>query len=73
LEIPIDHIGRQVICTHCSAEFLAVLSTEQTSRNARENLDERIDRLLADISTSSPKAQLDHHQYTPRLVKTYEV
>jgi len=56
LEIPIVHLGREVACSHCGARFVASM-TDDVLTNGRDsqNLDDRIDRLLAASATSSKR------------------
>jgi hypothetical protein len=71
LDIPVDQIGRRVMCTHCHAEFQATLTASHSTREFNENLDERIDRLLAGSTAAPPRPHLDHHSAFD--LRSYEV
>jgi len=55
LEIPIVHLGREVACSHCGARFVASMTDVSTNRRDSQNLEDRIDRLLAVTTTSSKR------------------
>jgi hypothetical protein len=70
LDIPVDHIGRQVMCSHCHAEFRATLESEGPN-DFEHALEQRIDRLLANSATNLPRPHFDH--YSTSSPRTYEV
>jgi hypothetical protein len=71
LDIPIEQMGRRVMCSHCHAEFLATTHVNIASERVENNLDERIDRLLAETSSAPPRPHFDH--YAVVSSRTYEV
>ncbi len=71
LDIPVDQIGRQVMCSHCHAEFQATLVSEGASNDFEEAFEQRIDRLLANSSATPPRPHFEHHPITTS--RSYEV
>lgn len=71
LDIPVDQIGRQVQCNHCSAEFKATLESEVIDDNFEHTLEQRIDRLLANSTSTPHRPHFEH--YPTGSSKTYEV
>ncbi len=71
LDIPVDQIGRRVMCGHCHAEFSATATVGFASEKIENNLDDRIERLLAETSSAPPRPHFDH--YSVVSSKTYEV
>jgi hypothetical protein len=47
LEIPVVLIGKEVACSHCGSHFVAFLPNKSGGNDDQEELDARIDRLLA--------------------------
>ena len=72
LEIPVDQIGRVVMCSHCQAEFQATLVSESPADSFEQSLEKRIDRLLANGSATPPRPHLDHSSHAS-ISRTYEV
>ena len=71
LDIPVDQIGRQVMCSHCHAEFQATLESEGATGGFEHTLEQRIDRLLANSSSTPHRQHFEH--YPTSTPKTYEV
>ena len=71
LDIPVDQIGRQVMCSHCHAEFPATLESEGPSNDFEHTLEQRIDRLLANSSSTPSRPHFEHHPADTS--RTYEV
>jgi hypothetical protein len=74
IQIPIAHIGREVACGHCGVRFVASIADSAASSVDAQNLEERIDRLLAVGPMSSDRFRsLQPTTHTPNLGTSYEV
>ncbi len=71
LDIPVEQIGRRIRCSHCQAEFSATLPSQRGAEKIEINLDERIDRLLAETAVSPPRHHFDHSALAAE--RNYEV
>lgn len=71
LEIPVEQIGRWVMCSHCHAEFRATLGSEGVASSIEDSLERRIDRLLAGSNAAPPKPHFEHP--TTLHSRSYEV
>lgn len=71
LDVAVEQIGRRIKCSHCQAEFSATLPSHGGSEAFENNLDERIDRLLAETAVSPPRHHFDHHALVAQ--RHYEV
>ncbi len=74
IEIPIAHLGREVACGHCGSRFVASIEDRTASKEGSQNLDDRIDRLLASAGSSSGRLRAVHPTpYAPSVGMSYEV
>lgn len=71
IDIPVEQIGRMVMCAHCHAEFAATATCDAARESIDKSLDFRIDRLLAETGSTLAR----HHFAPARPVesRTYEV
>ncbi len=74
IEIPVAHLGREVACGHCGARFVASITDRTGSIEGSQNLDDRIDRLLAGGVSSSGRLREAHPTpYSRTVGMSYEV
>jgi hypothetical protein len=74
IEIPIAHLGREVACGHCGARFVASIVDRSFSKEGSQNLDDRIDRLLAVGPHSTDRSRtFPRTSHAPSPSVAYEV